>query len=834
MYKIIWDSETGGVRMLSHFTVDTLPVSPRPVFYEELDMLKLDKLGWQYPRCQEPLLWACNKQYFYRGAFVFEVKGANIYDDPIVIFQAGQESLSLIPVDVNEMLNRVGDEVFLLESEAVEYIRNIFTQYSTARKSVEKVAANQIDFEVLAANLEKRTKSKMAIVKQDCDSFDVMPLELAQEQGKKTYHTTRIDKFLASFSGGKDSQVVLDLCTRAIPPESFEVIYSDTGYELPPSLALYDKVIEYYHQKFPTLKFSVARNHENVINYWDKIGTPSDTHRWCCSIMKTAPLYRMLKVEGTNKQARILTFDGVRAEESTRRSGYNREGKSVKHFTVLNVSPILYWNTTEIFLYLFKNNLPINPAYRYGMTRVGCLICPFSSEWNDCISRKCFSKSLKPFLSRIEAIVNRSNIPDKKDYIRQGNWKRRAGGRGLASHSFVQVLSTTPDLEILVTNPQKNILTWLNAVCEYGLSANKCAGEIKYEKIIYPFVIESKGNALKITFKNTHTTPTLQGLLKRAIYKSTYCINCEACEVECPTGALAILPEAKIDAQKCVHCHKCLDFHEFGCIVAHSLVETSSNKNKMKLTGYNNFGFNGEWLDVFMSSADTYFSDNLHGLNVKEQLPNFVKWLVQAEILDDTKSRKLTELGSYLVELYAYMPDLVWEVIWVNLSCNAPIVKWFIENTVWNISLTESDVREKVMFDYPTDSRTTIKNIVYALFRTFRECPIGERIMPQQDKQTYIKTSYNDASREVIAYSIYKFAQSKNISELRVADLYDNNNKCGIYREFGIDKDTLISQLRSLNSDINPVLNATFNMGLDHISLRSELNPVSVLKLLTE
>ena len=91
MYKIIWDPETGGVKMLSHFTVDTLTVSPRPVFYEELDMLKLDKLGWQYPRCQEPLLWACNKQYFYRGAFVFEVKGANIYDDPTVIFQAGQE-----------------------------------------------------------------------------------------------------------------------------------------------------------------------------------------------------------------------------------------------------------------------------------------------------------------------------------------------------------------------------------------------------------------------------------------------------------------------------------------------------------------------------------------------------------------------------------------------------------------------------------------------------------------------------------------------------------------------------------------------------------------------
>ena len=249
MFKIIWDKETGGVRLQSHFTSDALTVSPRPVFFEELDMLGLDKLGWQYPQCQEPLLWACNKQYFYRGVLAFDVKGANIYDDPTVIFQEGQEKLNIIPVDVDEMLKRVNNEMFLLESEAVEFIRDKFAQYSSARKTVEKAVANQMDFEALAAKQEKRTKNKMAIVKQDCDSFDVMPLEVAQEQGKKIYQTTRVDKFLASFSGGKDSQVVLDLCTRAIPPESFEVIYSDTGYELPPSLALYDQIIEFAELK---------------------------------------------------------------------------------------------------------------------------------------------------------------------------------------------------------------------------------------------------------------------------------------------------------------------------------------------------------------------------------------------------------------------------------------------------------------------------------------------------------------------------------------------------------------------------------------------------------
>ena len=65
MYKAIWDTETGGVTLQNYKSDETLSVSPRPVFYEELDLLGLDKLpdgkAWHYPHCKEPLLWACNK-----------------------------------------------------------------------------------------------------------------------------------------------------------------------------------------------------------------------------------------------------------------------------------------------------------------------------------------------------------------------------------------------------------------------------------------------------------------------------------------------------------------------------------------------------------------------------------------------------------------------------------------------------------------------------------------------------------------------------------------------------------------------------------------------------
>ena len=71
MYKITWDKATGGILLNLHVVEDTLSVSPRPVFYEELDLLKLSDDGWSYPHCEEPIMWACNKQYFYHGELLF-------------------------------------------------------------------------------------------------------------------------------------------------------------------------------------------------------------------------------------------------------------------------------------------------------------------------------------------------------------------------------------------------------------------------------------------------------------------------------------------------------------------------------------------------------------------------------------------------------------------------------------------------------------------------------------------------------------------------------------------------------------------------------------------
>lgn len=832
MFKIEWDRETGGVLLSSKVTKNTLGISPRPVFYEELDLVGLDNLGFTYPKVQEPIMWALNKQYWYRGQMLFEVKGANLYDAPTISLAEGVSASELMPVDVVSMLDKNSDAMFLIESEAIEFIRDIYVTYARVNKAFNNSDSNKLDFEALAQKLEQKTKKKMAVVRQDCDSFDIMPLEQASDEGKKVLLSTKVDNFIASFSGGKDSQVVLDLCTRAIPPTDFEVIYSDTGYELPPSLQLYEHVQEYYKPRFPDLQFSTTRNHRSVLAYWDMIGTPSDAHRWCCKIMKTAPLYRSLKVDG-NKQARVLAFEGVRAEESARRNEYGRIGKGVKHSTTINARPIFYWNTTEIFLYLMRYSLPINMAYRLGKARVGCIICPFSSSWDDMIVNRCYHESLSPFLSRLTSGAKKQGVKDIDDYLKARNWKFRASGNALKNKTQIFFSPEKHNFRAKVINPTKDLFSWLGIIGNYHVqhaSDEKILGELRYKDSVFSFEFhkDPKNNAFEFTVFDASDVRLIT-LLRRIIYKTAYCINCEACEVECPSGALSVYPQITVDATKCVHCYKCLEFHDKGCIVANSLDMTNGTnlKSKTGIDRYSTFGLHEEWLVEFLSDPDNYWENISLG---KKQVSSMKSWLKEAEIVDS--NLKITPTGTALVQIYQNNPTLAWEIVAINLAYNSFIVNWVLNSIGVNGLYDNSLIDDTIKLQYgDAYGAKTIQNARAAFMQLMKYSPIGETLMAGvENGKKRQRQEYSALSPEAVAYSIYKFAEARGITYLRVSDFYRPEENNGIFHEFGLSKPNLLKKLRFLSTAKDRLLVAELNMGLEHITLREDLNALKVLQ----
>ena len=847
MFKVIWDPAYNGVRLTMSSKGDALSVSPRPVFWEELDLLGLNKRGWIYPHVEEPLLWACDRRYYYKGQFVLEVKGGNVFDAPTVVQQEGFDVLTLQPVDMEGLRSRNEDTMFIIEHEAMDFINQTYRRYKNIREVSQKNP--DLDFQRLASSLEKKTKEEHVVIKEDCESFDVMPLSKAEEQGKTPILNSDIEMFIVSFSGGKDSQVTLDLVTRVIPSEDIRVIYSDTGYELPSSLQLYKQIEDYYKEQYPAIDFCIAKNHDKVLNYWDMIGSPSNVHRWCCGVMKTAPLYKFLKdISSLGRQPHVLSYLGTRAEESTRRSTYLKVAKDAKHANVINVSPILEWNTTEVWLYLFIKNLPINYAYRKGLGRVGCIVCPFGSDWNDYLCNHIFPETAEPFINKIREIVSKGGVKDVDNYIKTGNWKIRAGGKGFETLSRISVISTlqSPDFKALLTYPKENIFEWIKVLgpSSWGQNGNVHNGQIKYNKDIIEvrLTFDDANHTILVEAFNTLSNPFFISHLRRILNKVTYCVHCELCEVECPTGALNVVPIVKIDNKKCIKCRRCLDFKDDGCISANSLKQAeglkmaSQKDRKTTINRYNNFGFREKWLQFYFEHIDTFFENDEHGINKENQMNPFLNWMRDSDILK-SDSKEITEIGELLAKKYSQKPDVVWELIWINLTCNSEICNWFASNIAYGKAYPKFEIETMMESSLSMYSGSVRKNALGSLQNAFVSSPLGDKIRvgivsKENNKPVFSRESHNNLSLIAAAYSLYRYAERQKRFTLTVSEFYDENQKEGIYRQFGIERDVFESLLLSIQEDNNHVLRAELNMGLDNIILREDLTSIDIMKLM--
>ena len=844
MFKVVWDKENNGVRLTLSPSGEALNVCPRPVFWEELDFLGLDKIGWKYPHSTEPLLWACDRRYFYRGELVMEVTGGDLYESHIISF-CSDNNHAIEPIDIEHLREVNEDSIFLLEHEAMEFIDNEYRKYKAVAKA--KEVNPDIDFQQLAENLSKKSKTEYAVVKEDCDSFDVMPLDEMKAKGKSAILKSKIDFFVCSFSGGKDSQVILDLVTRVIPPKDLVVIYSDTGYELPPSLELYQQVQDYYHAIYPDLRFYTSKNKQPLMYYWDKMGAPSRVLRWCCSIMKSAPLAVLLKeLNGGKKQPSAILFDGVRAEESVNRANRSRIGKNAKHNNIINISPILDWNATEIYLYILLKALPFNRAYRQGFSRVGCVICPYSSKWSENIASKIYPNSLLPFVSAIKTSLEEANTSGIDNYIKTGKWKERAGGRTVKCESSLTIIEEGLDFKAILKSPREDIFQWFNILGDVRAESTSqlTTGNLKYKNNLYKFLISNIGdNTLSIEVKGTNHDVVFLSHLKKVLYKSTYCIHCEVCEVECPTGALRVSPYVAIDTSKCVHCLKCIDFDGKGCMSASSVnISSGDNKNKMQSTksGINRYndgmGLRENWLKKYFSTYETFFNDDSHGLNPRYQIPPFINWVREARILN-AEDKNISEAGKLLCEHFEEDPNAVWEIIFINLTENSEIAKWYFSEVEYGRNYTKQELEIMIQDSYPDLKDRTLKNPLNSLLNTFKESPLGSDVpvgVPTKigGKPGIIRNAHNDLSLVATAYSLYRYAESSGRYSLTVSEFYNPEQKEGIVRQFGIERDAFEQNLRSLEADSNHVLRSELKMGLDNIILREDLTSDDILRLL--
>ena len=497
------------------------------------------------------------------------------------------------------------------------------------------------------------------------------------------------------------------------------------------------------------------------------------------------------------------------------------------------------------------NSLPVNKAYRRGLSRVGCVICPYSSSWSEDLCGQLYPETLTPFVDKIRESLENSKTAGIDNYIRTGRWKMRAGGRYMHCDSNVCFMSSTPDFKAIITTPKENLIMWLRVLGK--MSVNQVGGttyiELNHQKQIYKCTLQENGNTLVLEVIGIDPKDVaFVSHLKKVCYKATYCVHCEVCEVECPTGALSVVPIVTINKDKCIHCMKCLDFDGKGCHAASSIStsDTSIMTNQIKnmvqgsksgINRYNDgMGMREKWVEKYFDTYDTFFDNTEHGLNPKYQLPPFINWLRESLILD-ADGKSISDFGLCMAKAYTITPQSVWEIIFVGLCENSEICSWFHSTINFNQSYSRDEMDIILQDSYPDLKDRTLRNPFNSLLNTFKESPLGSTIpvgVLSKDKNKVILTRYphSDISLVAVAYSLFRYAERQNRYMLTVSEFYDENQKEGIYRQFGVNRDSFERLLLSLQEEGNHVLRAELNMGLDNIILREDLKSIDILKMM--
>ena len=423
----------------------------------------------------------------------------------------------------------------------------------------------------------------------------------AHEFIKKSFEGYDYDSMFVSFSGGKDSTVTSNLVINALGNPNVIHIYGDTTLEYPET----GDYLKEFKKRFPTTPMLVAKNKDQNFNELCKvIGPPSRMMRWCCTIFKTGAITR--KIESTFKnKTKILSFQGLRRNESLTRSKYDRESNGAKITKQHQAAPIIDWLDFDVWLYIISNKIPFNPAYRKGFARVGCWCCPNNSYWSEFLSHIYMNEEYDAFHKILLDFAKNIGKPDPKDYIDSGGWKARQGGNGLdfsknAVVSFKPCALEENTLNFELNKPIDSTLFELFkplGIIDYNIG-NKRLGEVYVlDKQTKEPILKLKGKIgdtlIKVSIikinKKMQNIKYSEMLIKYQITKFQTCLACRGCESVCKFNAITVRNEKnkdgsynieyKIDEKKCVGCLECVKHFPGGCFMKKVLRTKNEKEN---------------------------------------------------------------------------------------------------------------------------------------------------------------------------------------------------------------------------------------------------------------
>ncbi len=142
-----------------------------------------------------------------------------------------------------------------------------------------------------------------------------------------------------------------------------DVLFINTGFHFPETLAFRDEVVELLKLKLinvrPLLSKAEQKNSEGQFYF---VSDPD----YCCYLNKTQAMEPWL-------MRYDVWVNGVRADQSDVRRNMKVEEKAP--FGTLRFHPLLDWSVRDVYRYKREHKLPGHPLDRQGYLSIGCAPC---------------------------------------------------------------------------------------------------------------------------------------------------------------------------------------------------------------------------------------------------------------------------------------------------------------------------------------------------------------------------------------------------------------------------------------------------------------------------
>jgi ferredoxin len=434
-----------------------------------------------------------------------------------------------------------------------------------------------------------------------------------------------------------------------------------------------------------------------------------------------------------------------------------------------------------------------------------------------------YQEAVAPFADAVRDTIDRafSSEKDAEAFVYEGGWYARKSGVSLK-----QVIAE-PGVE------RKSD----RVICEFPIEAEpalrewiKAIGKIEGAEL--SLREDGPRGLLECVWINGKADKAVSKWLAYAVHKAIACTGCNACEAECPTGALRLEKDSFsgeikvfIDDASCVHCMRCYAPDE-GCWRYYS--KRYAGARMMNISGINKymtFGLKPEWIEVLANEGANFRQTTALG---NRMIPAAVTWFREAGLIEDSTAIATTLLLEIGKER-GFSDIQLWQLLWSRLANLSPLVKWYVCNTDCDAEYPVKRIDE--MLAQSVGSASVRKGALSSLCQLIKASPLGEGecalIETEMKGRAVEKLTRRSRLVEslVILYGLYVMAEKSGRGTFTVRQMMVTEFEgefVSPLAAFSIPPDEFKKQCMGLAAVYPDFIACSFTLGLDEVRVFPE------------